>query len=126
MAKEAPSSKERLELNNLLREKHKESEEIYKRIAVFFDNDDHVKIKRLAKELREVEDTLPNEILEKFIYNKTRNTGVDIDSSPSFSQKVQTKELKAQKKALDEGLDAWRRMTDDGLYVSILEGDYLA
>jgi len=126
LAKEAPSSKERLELNNLLREKHKESEEIYKRIAVFFDNDDHVKIKRLAKELREVEDTLPNEILEKFIYNKTRNTGVDIDSSPSFPQKVQTKKLKAQKKALDEGLDAWRRMTDDGLYGSILEGDYLA
>ena len=72
----------------------------------------------LKEQLNKARNVSADDVLEKFIYNKTRNTNLDVDASFSFGQKVQTKKLKAQRKALDEGVEAWRRMVDDSFYAS--------
>jgi len=87
------------------------------------------------EEFKAIGTELHDDVLEKFIYNKTRNTSVDVetryefplDEDPysGFPNKVQTQILKQEKKAFDEGLDAWRRMTDDDLFASIQEGEQL-
>lgn len=112
-----------------LKQKEELYEQLRQRVAkeLYDDNAElRIALSRVYGGLQDAKRSEYEEVLEKFIYNKTRNTNVDVDTSPSFSQKVQTKKLKEQRKALDEGIEAWRRMTDDSLYASLPEGDDLA
>ena len=74
---------------------------------------------------------LHDEILETFIYNKTRNTNLAVEISeksrvtPRSQRFRKTMKNKKEREAFEEGVDAWRRMTDDELFAATIEGDEL-
>ena len=75
---------------------------------------------------------LHDEVLEEFIYNKTRNTNLAVEISeksrvtPRSQRFRKTMKNQKEREAFEEGVDAWRRMTDDELFAATIEGDELS
>ena len=79
------------------------------------------KVNELNKELRALQKTLhdaieiqADDVLETIIYNKTRNEMVETSTKVKLT--------KADKAELDRGIEAFRRLLDDGIYTTTVEG----
>ena len=72
------------------------------------------KIKRLATKEDEVFELLADDVLEKFIYNKSEVSSVDLVVERTMNA--------AQKKQWTTGSKEWRKLTDDGFYENELIG----
>ena len=75
---------------------------------------------------------LHDEVLEGFIYNKTRNTNLALTVSEQSRVTPRSKRLRKtmknqkERESFNEGAEAWRRMTDDELFAATIEGDELS
>jgi len=68
----------------------------------------------LTKAYEEAVSVQSDEILETFIYNKTKNEMVETSTTVKLT--------KADKLELERGIEAFRRMIDDGIYTTTIEG----
>ena len=81
-------------------------------------------LRKTEREYRRHVETRSSDLMEKFIYNKTRNRNVDIEEKATFKKPYtdDAGNVIDEKKSYNEAKDSWERMVDDELFSYDIDG----
>ena len=112
-AQSAGDNLEAARLEKLFRKREREYSERYRELKTKHSKlNAELRVKEKAVEL--AINTQSDDVLETFIYNKTKNGMLDTSTVLKLT--------KADHAELDRGIDAFRRLVDDGIYTTTVEG----